>query len=40
MDHNPNYNTLEQAGWVLTIKDRIVTILVIYHTPGNTPLDY
>ena len=36
-DHNPSYNTLEQAGWEITIKDRVVTKLVSYHLPGNTP---
>ena len=36
IDHNHNYTTLEQAGWSLQIGDRILTILVIYHPPGNT----
>ena len=37
IDHNNNYTTLEQAGWFLQLGDRMVTILVIYHPPGNTP---
>ena len=37
IDHIPNYQTLEQAGWVLATKDRTITIVVIYHPPGNTP---
>ena len=37
IDHNLDYTTIEQVGWELRIKDRIVTILVIYHPPGNTP---
>ena len=37
IDHNPSYQTLEQAGWKLLIKDKIITILVLYHPPGNTP---
>ena len=37
IDHNNNYTTLEQAGWLLQLGDRMVTILVIYHPPGNTP---
>ena len=36
IDHNYNYTTLEQAGWSLQIGDKILTILVIYHPPGNT----
>ena len=30
------YTTLEQARWSLQIGDKILTILVIYHPPGNT----
>ena len=37
IDHNHNYTTLEQAGWSIQLGDRIVTVLVIYHPPGNTP---
>ena len=37
IDHNNNYTTLEQAGCSLQIRDRIVTILIIYHPPCNTP---
>ena len=36
IDHDNNYTTLEQAGWSLQIGDRTITILVIYHPPGNT----
>ena len=36
IDHDSNYTTLEQAGWSLQIGDKILTILVIYHPPGNT----
>ena len=37
IEYDPIYTTLEQAGWELRIKDRIITVLVIYHPPGNTP---
>ena len=37
IDHNPGYQALEQAGWELHIKDKTITILVLYHPPGNTP---
>ena len=36
IDHDNNYTTLEQAGWSLQIGDKILTILVFYHPPGNT----
>ena len=36
IDHDSNYTTLEQARWSLQIGDKILTILVIYHPPGNT----
>ena len=36
IDHDSNYTTLEQARWSLQIGDKRLTILVIYHPPGNT----
>ena len=36
IDHDNNYTTLEQAGWSLQIGDKILTMLLIYHPPGNT----